>query len=52
MPRRRVLIICATSLSVLMVAGAAGLWTVYNRLNDNIRTVDIHADDGPGRRTP
>jgi LCP family protein required for cell wall assembly len=50
MPRRRVVIICATSLSVLAIAGAAGLWSVYNRLNDNIRTVDIHADDsqGPG----
>ncbi|MBS2546877.1 LCP family protein [Catenulispora sp. NL8] len=48
MPRRRVVIICATSLSVLAIAGAAGLWSVYNRLNDNIRTVDIHADDAPG----
>jgi LCP family protein required for cell wall assembly len=48
MPRRRVVIICAVSLSVLAVAGTTGLWTVYNRLNDNIRTVDIHADDGSG----
>ncbi|MEY9863282.1 LCP family protein required for cell wall assembly [Catenulispora sp. GAS73] len=48
MSRRRVVIICATSLSVLAIAGATGLWAVYNRLNDNIRTVDIHADDAPG----
>ena len=48
MSRRRVVTICATSLSVLAIAGATGLWTVYNRLNDNIRTVDIHADDAPG----
>lgn len=48
MSRRRVVIICATSLAVLAVAGTAGLWTMYTRLNDNIRTVDIHADDAPG----
>lgn len=48
MPRRRVVVICATSLSVLAVAGTVGLWSVYNRLNGNIRTVDIHADSGPG----
>lgn len=48
MSRRRVVIICAASLSVLAVAGTVGLWTVYNRLNDNIRTVDIHAGDAPG----
>lgn len=45
MSRRRVVAICATSLAVLAIAGTAGLWAVYNRLNDNIRTVDIHADD-------
>jgi LCP family protein required for cell wall assembly len=48
MSRRRVVIICATSLSVLAIAGATGLWTAYNRLNDNIKTVDIHADAGVG----
>ena len=48
MSRRRVVVICATSLSVLAVAGTVGLWAVYNRLNDNIRTVDIHADGAPG----
>ena len=48
MSRRRVVIICATSLAVLAVAGTTGLWTMYTRLNDNIRTVDIHADDAPG----
>jgi LCP family protein required for cell wall assembly len=48
MSRRRVVIICAASLSVLAIAGTVGLWAVYNRLNDNIRTVDIHADGAPG----
>ena len=48
MSRRRVVVICAVSLSVLAVAGTAGLWAVYNRLNDNIRTVDIHAGGAPG----
>ncbi|ACU76443.1 cell envelope-related transcriptional attenuator [Catenulispora acidiphila DSM 44928] len=48
MSRRRVVIICAASLAVLAVAGTTGLWTMYTRLNDNIRTVDIHADDAPG----
>ena len=48
MSRRRVVVICATSLAVLAIAGTAGLWAVYNRLNDNIRTVDIHTGDGPG----
>jgi len=48
MSRRRVVVICATSLSVLAVAGTVGLSALYNRLNDNIRTVDIHADGAPG----
>jgi LCP family protein required for cell wall assembly len=48
MSRRRVVVICAASLSVLAIAGTVGLWAVYNRLNDNIRTVDIHADGAPG----
>ena len=52
MPRRRVVVICATSLAVLAVVGATGLWTVYNRLNDNIRTVDIHAGYAPGSSGP
>lgn len=55
MSRRRVVLICATSLSVLAVAGTVGLWSVYNRLNDNIRTVDIHADsavDPPDTMSP
>ncbi|MEY9895510.1 LCP family protein required for cell wall assembly [Catenulispora sp. MAP12-49] len=47
MPRRRVVLICAASLAVLAVAGTTGLWTLYNRLNDNIRTVDIHAGGPP-----
>lgn len=46
--RRRVVAISATSLSVLTVAGAVGLWTAYSRLNDNIKTVDIHTESGTG----
>ncbi|MBW8805578.1 MAG: LCP family protein [Catenulisporales bacterium] len=48
--RRRVVAISAASLSVLTIAGAVGLWTAYNGLNDNIKTVDIHTGTGgPGR---
>ena len=38
--RRRVVAISATSLSVLAVAGAVGLYSIYDRLNNNITTVD------------
>jgi LCP family protein required for cell wall assembly len=48
MSRRRVVVIGASSLSVLAIAGTVGLWAAYTRLNDNIRTVDIHADAGSG----
>jgi LCP family protein required for cell wall assembly len=48
MSRRRVVVISAASLSVLAVAGAAGLWTAYHRLNDNIKTVEIHTESGTG----
>ena len=52
MSRRRVVIICATSLSVLAIGGAAGLWAAYNHLNHNIKTVNIHGDAGPGPGPP
>ena len=48
MTRRRVVAISATSLSVLAVAGAVGLWAAYENLNSNIKTVDIHTDSGGG----
>jgi LCP family protein required for cell wall assembly len=48
MSRRRVVLISAASLSLLAVSGVAGLWVVYNRLNDNIKTVNIHTDPAPG----
>lgn len=48
MTRRRVVAISASSLSVLAIAGAAGLWTAYNNLNSNIKTVEIHTESGTG----
>ncbi|MFL6111173.1 MAG: LCP family protein [Catenulispora sp.] len=50
--RRRVVAISAASLSILTIAGAVGLWTAYNRLNDNIKTVDIHTESGTGGAGP
>jgi LCP family protein required for cell wall assembly len=47
MPCRRVVLISAASLSLLAVSGVTGLWVLYTRLNDNIRTVDIHTDAPP-----
>ncbi|NUP46946.1 MAG: LCP family protein [Catenulispora sp.] len=52
MTRRRVVAISASSLSVLAIAGAVGLWTAYNNLNSNIKTVDIHTESGIGGVAP
>ena len=50
--RRRVVVISATSLALLTIAGAVGAWTAYSRLNDNISTVDIHTESGAGNPAP
>ncbi|NUR62728.1 MAG: LCP family protein [Catenulispora sp.] len=52
MTRRRVVVISAASLSVLAVAGAVGLWSAYENLNSNIKTVDIHTQSGTGGVAP
>lgn len=50
--RRQVVLFSAMSLVLLVVAGSLGLWAVYDRLNSNIRSVDIgniprNVKDGP-----